>query len=41
VERAMIKHALEDARFNKSIAAKKLGLSRAQLYTRLKRYGLE
>ena len=41
VERAMIKQALEDARFNKSIAAKKLGLSRAQLYTRLKRYGLD
>jgi transcriptional regulator with GAF, ATPase, and Fis domain len=41
VERAMIKRALEEARFNKSIAAKKLGLTRAQLYTRLKRYGLE
>jgi transcriptional regulator with GAF, ATPase, and Fis domain len=41
VERAMIKQALDDARFNKSIAAKKLGLSRAQLYTRLKRYGLD
>jgi DNA-binding NtrC family response regulator len=41
MERAMVKQALEDARFNKSIAAKKLGLSRAQLYTRLKRYGLD
>jgi len=41
VERAMIKRALEEARFNKSIAAKRLGLTRAQLYTRLKRYGLE
>jgi two-component system response regulator AtoC len=41
VERAMIKQALDEARFNKSIAAKKLGLTRAQLYTRLKRYGLE
>jgi DNA-binding NtrC family response regulator len=37
----MIKQALEDARFNKSVAAKKLGLTRAQLYTRLKRYRLE
>jgi len=41
VERAMIRQALEEARFNKSTAAKKLGLTRAQLYTRLKRYGLE
>ena len=41
MERAMVKQALEDARFNKSIAAKKLGLSRAQLYTRLKRYDLD
>lgn len=41
VERSMIKQALEEARFNKSIAAKKLGLTRAQLYTRLKRHGLE
>lgn len=41
VERAMIKQALEETRFNKSIAAKKLGLTRAQLYTRLKRYGLD
>lgn len=41
VERTMIKRAMEEARYNKSIAAKKLGLTRAQLYTRLKRYGLE
>ena len=41
VERAMIKQALEDSRYNKSIAAKKLGLTRAQLYTRLKRYDLD
>ena len=41
VERAMIKRTLEETRFNKSIAAKKLGLTRAQLYTRLKRYGLD
>lgn len=40
VERAMIKQALEEARFNKSIAARKLGLTRNQLYTRMKRYGL-
>jgi len=41
VERTMIQRALEEARFNKSVAAKKLGLTRAQLYTRLKRYGLD
>ena len=41
VERAMIEKALQQARFNKSIAAKALGLTRAQLYTRLKRHGLD
>ncbi len=41
MERAMIEKALQQARFNKSIAAKALGLTRAQLYTRLKRYGME
>jgi transcriptional regulator with GAF, ATPase, and Fis domain len=40
-ERAMIEKALQHARFNKSVAAKALGLTRAQLYTRLKRHGLE
>jgi len=40
-ERAMIEKALIEARFNKSQAAKTLGLSRAQLYVRLKRHGLE
>ena len=41
VERAMIEEALENARFNKSKAAKDLGLSRHQLYVRMRRYGLE
>jgi transcriptional regulator with GAF, ATPase, and Fis domain len=41
VERAMIEKALKDARFNKSEAAKALGLTRAQLYVRLRRHGLE
>ena len=40
-ERAMIEKALQHARFNKSVAAKAMGLTRAQLYTRLKRHGLE
>jgi transcriptional regulator with PAS, ATPase and Fis domain len=40
-EKAMIEKALQDAQFNKSLAAKALGITRAQLYVRLKRYGLE
>jgi DNA-binding NtrC family response regulator len=41
VERAMIERALQEARFNKSRAAKALGLTRAQLYVRLRRHGFE
>jgi two-component system response regulator AtoC len=41
VERAMVEKALQDTRFNKSRAAKLLGLSRAQLYVRMHRYGLD
>jgi transcriptional regulator with GAF, ATPase, and Fis domain len=41
VEKSMIEQALKDARFNKSKAARQLGLTRTQLYVRLKRYGLE
>jgi transcriptional regulator with GAF, ATPase, and Fis domain len=41
VERTMIERALQKARFNKSQAAKDLGLSRRQLYIRMRRYGLE
>jgi len=41
VERVMIEKALADARFNKSRAAKLLGLTRAQLYVRMRRHGLE
>ena len=41
VEKDMIERALQQARFNKSEAAKQLGLTRAQLYVRLKRHGLE
>jgi two-component system response regulator FlrC len=41
VERAMIETALRNARFNKSKAAQELGLTRAQLYVRMKRHGLE
>jgi len=41
MERAMIEQALQDARYNKSKAAKALGLTRQQLYVRLRRFGLE
>ena len=41
VERALIAKALDDAHFNKSQAARALGLTRAQLYVRLRRHGLD
>jgi transcriptional regulator with GAF, ATPase, and Fis domain len=41
MERTMIEQALQNARFNKSKAAKTLGLTRAQLYVRMRRHGLE
>ena len=41
LERGMIEQALQAARFNKSKAAKALGLTRQQLYVRMRKYGLE
>jgi len=41
VERTMIEQALQTARFNKSKAAAALGLTRAQLYVRMRKHGLE
>ena len=41
MERAMIEQALQAARFNKSRAAQALGLTRHQLYIRMRKYGLE
>jgi transcriptional regulator with GAF, ATPase, and Fis domain len=41
MERAMIEQALQSARFNKSKAAKALGLTRHQLYIRMRKYGFE
>ena len=41
LERDMIEQALHRVRFNKSKAAKDLGLTRQQLYLRMKKYGLE
>jgi transcriptional regulator with GAF, ATPase, and Fis domain len=40
LQRSLVERALRDARGNKSKAARLLGLSRAQLYSRLERYGL-
>ena len=41
LEREMIGQALQRARFNKSKAAKALGLTRQQLYLRMRKYQLE
>src|SRR5262245_7004978 len=41
VERQMIAKALEEAHWNKSTAAKRLGLTRTQLYVRIRKHGLE
>jgi transcriptional regulator with GAF, ATPase, and Fis domain len=41
MERTMIERALTQAKFNKSKAAKALGLTRHQLYIRMRRHGFE
>jgi DNA-binding NtrC family response regulator len=41
VERQTIEHVMRDTGGNKSKAAKRLGLSRTQLYVRLRKYDLE
>jgi two-component system response regulator AtoC len=41
MERSMIEQALQNARFNKSKAAKALGMTRHQLYIRMRKYGFE
>jgi transcriptional regulator of acetoin/glycerol metabolism len=41
VERETIVQVMRDCRWNKSKAAKRLGLSRTQLYVRLRKYDLE
>ena len=41
MERTMIEQALEAARFNKTKAAQALGLTRHQLYIRMRKHGLE
>jgi two-component system NtrC family response regulator/two-component system response regulator PilR (NtrC family) len=41
MERGLVEKALRQSRGNKSKAARLLGLSRAQLYWRLGKYGLQ
>jgi transcriptional regulator with GAF, ATPase, and Fis domain len=41
VERETIERVLRETQWNKSKAAKRLGLSRTQLYVRMRKYGLE
>jgi transcriptional regulator with PAS, ATPase and Fis domain len=41
VERDTIARVMQEVRWNKSLAAKRLGLSRTQLYGRLRKYDLE
>jgi transcriptional regulator with GAF, ATPase, and Fis domain len=41
MERAMIDQALQQARYNKSRAARALGLSRRQLYIRMRKHGFD
>jgi transcriptional regulator with GAF, ATPase, and Fis domain len=40
IERSLVLKALAQARYNKTRAAKLLGLTRAQLYSRIEKYGL-
>ncbi|MGH9254001.1 MAG: sigma 54-interacting transcriptional regulator [Vicinamibacterales bacterium] len=40
LERSLVARALTQARYNKTRAAKLLGLTRAQLYSRIEKYGL-
>src|SRR5207247_480819 len=41
MERSFIERAMRDSRGNKAKAARRLGLTRAQLYTRIEKYGLD
>ncbi len=41
IERDTIAHVLQDTKWNKAKSARRLGLSRTQLYNRMRKYGLE
>jgi DNA-binding NtrC family response regulator len=40
VERNLVENALKEARNNKALAARLLGITRSQLYSRLEKYGI-
>jgi len=40
VERSLVENALKDAGNNKALAARRLGITRSQLYSRIQRYGI-
>jgi transcriptional regulator with GAF, ATPase, and Fis domain len=40
VERNLVENALKEARHNKALAARRLGITRSQLYSRIQKYGL-
>jgi transcriptional regulator with GAF, ATPase, and Fis domain len=40
IERHLVENALKDARQNKALAARLLGISRSQLYSRIQKYGI-
>jgi len=40
VERNLVENALKDARHNKALAARLLGITRSQLYSRIQKYGI-
>jgi transcriptional regulator with GAF, ATPase, and Fis domain len=40
VERNLVESALREARNNKALAARRLGISRSQLYSRIQKYGI-
>jgi transcriptional regulator of acetoin/glycerol metabolism len=41
MERATIQRVFEEVKGDKALAGKKLGISRATLYRKLKRYGIQ
>ena len=40
VERGLVENALKEARNNKALAARRLGITRSQLYSRIQKYGI-
>jgi len=40
VERNLVENALKEARNNKALAARLLGITRSQLYSRIQKYGI-